>query len=324
LDSGSDKSKMIKVDGKRKKKLNHLKFLKELYLYLSAGFKIEPSLKKIRGGEEIGEYIKRGLDLSTALKLERFPEFIVQNIKIGEETGKLTQVLGNLVSLLELKENLERDIKFALITPLFSIVSLFVFFSIVVVFVIPEILLMLSEFGVQPPKSIIFIQNIREYIQNNLITFTAIFLGFAYIIISQIREIPLFNSAKLSVCTRALAICLDNGIPLQKALILTSYLIPGKIKKEMELEVGRILRGLIPSFSFIKEFQEELLSSFEMGRLSQILFSISDIYLDRAKREAEIIKRAIEPVLFIITSIFLIFFIVSIYLPIVEKIREMM
>lgn len=323
MDSESDKSKMIKLDGK-KRKLNHLKFLKELYLYLSAGFKIEPSLKKIRGGEEIGEYIKRGLDLSTALKLEGFPEFIVQNIKIGEETGKLTQILENLVSLLELKENLERDIKFALITPLFSIASLFVFFSIVVVFVIPEILLMLSEFGVQPPKSIILIQNVREYIQDNFITFTAIFLGFAYIIISQIREIPLFNSAKLSICTRALAICLDNGIPLQKALILTSYLIPGKIKKEMELEVGRILRGLIPSFSFIKEFQEELLSSFERGRLSQVLFSISDIYLDRAKREAEIIKRAIEPTLFIITSIFLIFFIVSIYLPIIEKIREMM
>jgi type II secretory pathway component PulF len=92
----------------------------------------------------------------------------------------------------------------------------------------------------------------------------------------------------------------------------------------MELEVGRILRGLTPSFSFIKEFQEELLSSFERGRLSQVLLSVSDIYLDRAKREAEIIKRAIEPVLFIITSIFLIFFIVSIYLPIVEKIREMM
>jgi type II secretory pathway component PulF len=183
---------------------------------------------------------------------------------------------------------------------------------------------MLSEFGVQPPKSIILIQNVREYIQDNFITFTAIFLGFAYIIISQIREIPLFSSAKLSICTRALAICLDNGIALQKALILTSYLISGKIKKEMELEVGRILRGLTPSFSFIKEFQEELLSSFERGRLSQVLLSVSDIYLDRAKREAEIIKRAIEPALFIITSIFLIFFIVSIYLPIIEKIREMM
>jgi type II secretory pathway component PulF len=307
-----------------KNRIDHLKFLKELYLYLSSGFKIENSLKKIKNGSIVSEYIERGLELSKALRLIGFPDFIIQNIKIGEETGKLIQVLENLVNFLEIKANLEREVKFALITPLFSLISLFIFFLIVVVFVIPETSSMLAEFGIQTPKSIILIEKTKEYIQNNLLT-SILFTGaILYIISTQIKKVTLFSSAQISVCTRALHICLDNGIELQKALILTSSIMPEKIRREMEIEAGRVLRGLTPSFSFVKDFQEDLLSSFERGELSRAFLIISNIYSERVKRQMEILKKAIEPTLFIITSLFLLFFVITVYLPILEKIREIM
>ncbi len=307
-----------------KNKIDHLKFLKELYLYLSSGFKIESSLKKIKGGSIISEYIERGLELSKALRLTGFPDFIIQNIKIGEETGKLIKILENLVNFLEIKTNLEREIKFALITPLFSLISLFIFFLIVVIFVIPETSSMLAEFGIQTPKSIILIEKTKEYIQNNLLT-SILFTGaILYIISTQIKKITILGSAQISICTRALYICLENGIELQRALILTSSIMPQKITREMETEAGRILRGITPSFSFVKDFQEDLLNSFERGELSRTFLTISNIYLERTKKQIEILKRSIEPILFMITALFLIFFLITVYLPILEKIREIM
>jgi type II secretory pathway component PulF len=56
----------------------------------------------------------------------------------------------------------------------------------------------------------------------------------------------------------------------------------------------------------------------------EAFLTISNIYLERAKRQMEILKKAIEPTLFIITSLFLLFFVITVYLPILEKIREIM
>lgn len=82
-------------------------FTRTLSLLISAGLPILDSLEIVRGSvsnlilqdaiKSSAEEVERGAPLSTPLaKHKEFPEIVAQMVGVGEETGKLDEVLGNL------------------------------------------------------------------------------------------------------------------------------------------------------------------------------------------------------------------------------------
>ncbi|GBD04352.1 Type II secretion system protein F [bacterium HR19] len=301
----------------------YLKILKELYSFLSAHFSIDFAVRKIGG--DIEKHIQRGLPLSASLKAEGFPQILVQNIKIGEETGKLKEVLGELVKLLEDKIKLEREIVFSLFYPALSISAFLIFFLAVGFFVIPEISRMLSELGVEVPKSIIVIESIKNFLKGRYEIF-AIFGVIVFYLSYEFRKggIPIVKNAKFSLFLKALAICIENKIELQRALLMTSDLAPENIKEKIEEEASRIIRGLEPTFEFLGEFQSEIENAYKTGELSSALRGLSQIFYEKYMKNSEILKKSIEPLFLIVVAILTIFIVSAIYIPMIEKIRDIM
>lgn len=305
-------------------KSDKLKILNNILLYLEGGFSIEKALQ--RSNQSIHQDIQRGLSLSDSLRKLGFPDFVVQNIKMGEETGKLKDVIRNLVEIIESSIDFQKSLRLSLLTPFvsFSFAILILFF--VVSFVIPEIAATMADMGISISKSVEFISAIGLYLKKNIYSslfFTISVIGFfGYILFSY--RLPIFREFTISFILKSISLCLRSGIELQRALSIVSETSNIKTIKELLLkETVNLMRGRDPDFEFIPEFSEELKKGYETGNLSAVFERVSDYMERRNKTKLEIAKRMIEPTLFLIISMMIIFIVVFMYGPMIKEMIKM-
>ncbi len=302
------------------------KFLRNLSLYLSAGFSIEDAVRKT--SHPAYEYIKRGLILSEALSALSFPKLIIKNIKIGEETGKLKKVLEDINELIERKRKLDREVKVGMIFPLFLLWFALSILLAFLIFVIPEFKGIFEEFGTTPTGMTKIVMRISEVLRENLFLVLASFAIFSVLPFQLIVSVdfPVLRDHISSLIAKSLSICLKNGIELPRALELSSELAGGKLKEKMVDEMITILKGAEPTFSLFQDFSDELKRAYESGseKLQIALEGISQIFDEMAKEKGELIKRSVEPIFFIAVSSIIIIIVLSIYIPLMKQIMQVM
>jgi len=324
---------------------------RNLAIMLSSGVTLSRSLDIISSQSEsarlekilkqCGDDIKRGLSLGEAVKRSPkvFNSLWQGVIEVGEASGNLPFVLDKLADYLELRSDLERKIKSAMIYPAIlltvAVIAVFLFFKII----LPKFSTIFTQFNITLPLPTRVLFSISKFLENNFlsilgVTAASIFLFFIFKNNSKIRSIwdkvslrlPILGGlillASLERFTSTIYILLESGLPLVYTLEISArgvdnsliaqrlFHIKGKVRDgaplSEELEKEGIFPLLISEMSKIGE---------ETGTMPEVFKKISEHYQKDLSLRIERLVAVFEPVMIVIMGIVIGSIVISLFLP---------
>ena len=293
----------------------------------------------------ISEKVESGTALSQALQLypKEFSTFYINMVKSGEVGGKLSDSLNYLADHLEREYNLQAKIQGAMVYPVFVLVLFLIIAIVMGIFVLPGIVEMLQESGQE-----------LSWITKAVIAFSDIFIKGWWIIIlvflglgtfiyrySKTAEgkkvldkyslrIPaigtLFKKIYLSRFAENLSTLIAAGLPIAKALEVTSDVVGNEVYRSVILKTMDEVRKGEPISSVLERYPEVISPFFiqmtlvgeKSGQLDNILLNVVNFYSQDVDRTVESFTRLLEPILIIVLGIAVGGFAVSVLLPLYQ------
>ncbi len=327
-------------------------FFTELEILLTAGLDIQSSLQLIADSrkpknkkifETIKGYLLEGQSLSQALKqTNKFSDYEVYSIQIGEESGRLNQVLKELAAFYAKSMKYRKQLVGALSYPIFvtGFALMAVFFLLN--YLVPLFSSIYSRFEGELPDITQFIINISDAVSK--FAFPA-FLGFIILLLvlysirkkdtvrkigsSILLRIPilggLFKKIYLARFCQSMTLLLSSKVPLLKAVelvgkMISFYPLETSLKKtEQDLLQGQFLHHSLAQFPLFPKSMLALVKvGEEAGKLDTMFQKIADQYNEEIDRNTNLIGALLEPILIIFLGILVAVILVAMYLPLFQ------
>ncbi len=153
-------------------------FSRQMQTLMRAGVPIMQSLGSLQDTtnnlllrETIGklaESLDTGSDLASAIKCHPkvFPKLYVSMIQVGETTGNLSEVFGELTRFLDRELETRSKIKAALRYPMFVIVAITIAMFVMNIFVLPRFESIFSRMGATLPIQTIVLMGVSKFFTN--------------------------------------------------------------------------------------------------------------------------------------------------------------
>lgn len=300
--------------------------------------------------QNICSQMEDGASFSEALSLypKVFNEVYISLIRVGEQTGRLENILAQLLSMLEWEAKLVAKLKKLMIYPLILLVLVTSVISLMMLFVVPELISFIEEMGGElglATKSLIatsqFFQDYWSYLIAGsfscyfLIKLTAkysyairIYLAKLQLRIWLLGEIS--YQLKIARFARALGIMYQSGVSIIDAIKIASRLLNNEY---LETQVDLVSMQINEGFSVHHAFQQsEVLSSLglrmvaigeQTGRLDDVLFNLSDYYDLQTNQKIDKLEPAIEPVLTLVMGLVVGWIMLAVLGPVYSLISEL-
>ena len=129
--------------------------------------------------------IELGLNFSDALSRQRgiFPDILIRLVKVGESTGRLDKSLTDVADHLQRIEDLSQAIKRSLFYPVFAIVTTTGAMIFWFVYVLPKIMNVIQEMGVELP----LITRALMVVSNAISTYWYVIIGIVILCVIAIQ-----------------------------------------------------------------------------------------------------------------------------------------
>lgn len=329
-------------------------FAKRMSFLVNAGVPLIECLSLIRNQTksktkselyaQVIDDVNNGLFLSTSLSRRGnlFGEFAVNLIRVGEESGILSQNLAYLADELDKKEALRRKVVGALVYPAVITVATLGITGVLTMYIFPKILPVFSSLHVALPLSTRILIAVSEFMHRYGLWF---FIGLVVLVagfiqvrrkIPRVRywshgavlKLPLFGpmmkSYNLANFCRTFGLLLRSGVQVTDSLEMTTETTSNLVFKEAYKDIHHsVLVGLPISVALTKhnELFPDLLTHMvaigeTTGNLSDALNYLSEMYEGEVEEMTKNLSSAIEPVLMVIMGILVGFIAVSIITPI--------
>lgn len=332
-------------------KIKELKlFTTQLAVMLDSGLNLKRSffiLANQEGKQEKNEIyslilqdLESGLSLTESLKkTELFPDFFLAVINAGEKSGSLAQVLLSMEKHYQNQLELNHEIKKSTFYPLTVLITIFIAAVVIVKFVLPVLTDLFNQFQGELPFLTRLFLDLAVLINHYLVVIIILaillsfLLFFSYRYFQQqgllsklILKIPLlsdlYRSFILSKIGSYLAILLKSGLNLIAALnLLEGIIVDSQYKKFIKQTILEISKGssLVNSFAkqeFIPDyFYYLLLTGQETARMESMLERAGDYYYTRLKDKTELLLQYLEPLLILLTAIFVSLLAAAVIMP---------
>ncbi|KKP88552.1 MAG: Type IV pilin, partial [Candidatus Nomurabacteria bacterium GW2011_GWC2_35_8] len=287
--------------------------------------------------------LQAGISISGALEKhpDVFSNFYINMVKVGEETGKLNQTFLHLAEYLDRQYSITSKTRNALIYPVFVVITFFVVMILMFVIVIPKLSAIILDSGQEIPfytKIVIAISNLFvNYGFFVLIFFVLLGIwvwrlsstekGKQYLDLLKLSTPAVGNLYKklyLSRITDNLNTMLSSGVPIVRAIDITSEVVGSLVYKELLVEVADgVKSGLSLSVAFSKHHQEipSILVQMvqvgeETGSLGSILKTLTDFYKREVDDAIDTLVGLIEPVMIVVLGLGVGVLLVSVLMPI--------
>jgi len=288
--------------------------------------------------------IKRGNTLSDAMALHPafFSPLYTSNVRAGEKSGALVDVLRRFIAYQKKMLAVRRKLIMALAYPAFLVIALIAVLTLFFLYIIPNFAQMYSDQTGSLP-----------FLTALLVSFTAALVSYApFIFIGIIAvgggvflwqkmdsgrrlfdslrlRIPIFKSLIvqyiLAQITRTLATVLRGGIPLVQALDATSGVISNSVMAQKLSESRKlVIEGvsLADAFDRTRIASEMTVRMIEVGEssgeLPQMLEDVADFYDQELENRLTVLTTMVEPVLMLSMGLVIAVIVVALYLPIFE------
>ncbi len=292
--------------------------------------------------EEITNDIQDGLSLSDTLKKkpEIFSPLAVNIINTGETSGNLKQSVEYVADNIEKNYNLSKKISSAFIYPAVVMAVFFAIGFIFLAFIIPKLTGVIKDMGVEFPWytkiMIAFSDFMAVYWWAVLLGIIGTILGtFLYMETQEGKEkmdrlkinLPvfgeIFRGIYLMRFTENLAILLKGGIPIIRAVTLSSSVVNNSIYEELflrvayELKVGGNMNKIFQKSELIPPIAYQMIRvGEETGQLDLVLRHISNFYEQETETATKNLAVLLEPFIMIIIGTAVGFLVFSILMPI--------
>ncbi|MDO8575522.1 MAG: type II secretion system F family protein [bacterium] len=291
---------------------------------------------------QIADDIQAGNTISGALSKHPtvFSDFYVNMVKSGEESGKLNDTFLFLADYLDRNYELTSKARNALIYPAFVI---FTFFSVMILMftmVIPKISGMLKESGQDIPiytKIVLAMSNF--FVNYGIFLLVALVVG-AYFLWRWTKTPvgsmsfdrfklavpfvgPLFRKLYLSRLSDNMNTMLLSGIPMVRALELTSNVVDNKVFKDLlmraveDVKAGKTLSEALAVSNEIPGILIQMAKvGEETGELGQILKTLAAFYNREVRNAVDTLVDMIEPAMIVLLGLGVGFLLASVLIPI--------
>lgn len=269
-----------------------------------------------------------------------YPEFFVQMVKVGEESGKLAEALEKLGKYYKRQYSLRKEINKALVYPLITFLITNLTIGFLVINILPEYLKILEEFKVEAPKLTIVCFVFFTWIYKNfhvviLFIITSLYLWKKLfkngnkLLHKFIFKIPYIGNSykklQISRMFSSLGFMLDSGINIVEAInkacnTLNSLFIIETFNKAAE----SVLKGESFSYSLLgneiinKKYLTLITSGEEKGELPQVLTNLSLIQEEELIHSLSKSTKYIEPILIGVMSILVGVLVIAFFIPIIK------
>lgn len=326
-------------------------FCRQMYSLTKAGVPLLRAMKGLSSNtvnkqlhnalNDVVSELTNGRSLSASMKLHSnvFSSLFVSMINVGENTGRLDEVLLQLSNYYEQELETRKRIKSAMRYPTFVITFVVAALGILNYFVIPQFASMFSRFGVDlplPTRILIGTSNfvvaywawILAAIFGSLLAFKGWQSG------ASGREkwdkfklkMPIVGSivsrAQMARFARTFALMLRSGVPLNQAISLSAEAMGNRYLELRLLEMkgsieagGTVSATAIKSGIFTPLVIQMISVGEETGRIDELLLEVADFYDREVDYDLKTLTARIEPILLMFVAAIVLILALGIFLP---------
>ncbi|WP_321515388.1 type II secretion system F family protein [Marinifilum fragile] len=343
-------NKEISFSGSGLKDKQKEEFYANLGMLLSSGIDMRSALKivceekKKRKEKEIFEKLfddmVKGMNLSESMKKSgHFSDYECYSIGIGEETGRLNEVLNDIATYFTNRIKQKRQLVNTFTYPLIVIVTALLVVIFMMNFIVPMFMDIFKRFSGELPALTQWVLDISQSFNQNFIIYLLVIITsvitfysfrkkewyrkYGSLIVMKIPVVgPLVNKTYMVRYCHTMALLLSARIPLLRAIRLMrkmiSYYPFEKALEEFELGIlhGKTLFQSMEQFSVFDTKMKSLTKvGEEINQLDRIYTGLSKQYNEELQHQIGTLNSLLEPVLIIFVGVFVALILVAMYLP---------
>jgi len=271
-----------------------------------------------------------------------FPDYVVNMIAIGEETGRMDDVMQSLSDYYEHEENIAESIRSAITYPFIMIVMMLIIIAVIISEVLPLFNQVFIQLGTEMDGFSGSLLKISESLRSYSIVFFAfLFLLAAFwlyvtktekgarLLTSAASKIgPLkhfYDSVAYGRFASGMSLMLSSGMGIFQSMDMVSHLVGNA---HMEERIARCKKSIADGEGFAEALQKEhffnnlysrmIALGVKTGNLDSILGKIASIYEEETDKKIRHFISVLEPTLVISLSLVVGLILLSVILPLLS------
>jgi len=296
---------------------------------------VKKIVEDVRGGAQ--------LYLALAKHPKVFDKISISLIRAGEESGNLDMVFDRLATDYEKRQSFEGKVKGAMIYPAIILVLMLVVVVALLIFMIPSLKDLFSEFGAKLPPATAFLVGLSDVFSGIwgivilLVVAVAVFGVRAYRASKEgkrvtdrlLLKVPIVGvlnqKTLLAQFSRTISMLLKSGVSILNAINLTAEALGNEVFVE---SLGEAATTVERGGSFAKVISEkpefppivaEMLAVGEKtGKLDEITSKMGDYFEREADQMASDLTKFIEPVIMVVVGGMVLFIALAVYTPLMS------
>ncbi len=289
-------------------------------------------VKEIEGGSSFHEALSKYPDI--------FSKTYIALVKSGEASGALDEVLMKMSEALEKQEEFKGKVKSAMIYPAIVVIGMIGVIAVMMIFVIPKMTSMYTEFGTTLPMSTQILISTSDIVSRFWFIFLGAFVGLIYLLniwkqtpqgkqqIDEIMlKIPIMGVLKTKIIltdmARTLAMLLAAGVTIIDALNIAAEAAGNAVFEDSMKKAAKDVEKGFPLTATFERFEEypPIFSQMvavgeETGKLDEVLLKLSKQFEMESELAVKGLTTAIEPLMMVVLGIGVGFIVISIITPI--------
>lgn len=327
-------------------------FTRQLATMVAAGLPISQALLILRAQEkgsmqkvvaQILTDVEGGEALSKAITKHPtvFSQTYIALTKAGETGGVMDDILVRLADNLEKEQEFKGKVKGALIYPAIIVIGMLVVGVILMIFVIPRLTSLYSEFGAELPLP----TRILIGISNLMLKFWPILIlllfgaGYGFSFYKKLPagrrkldelyfKIPIMGDLQrqvlLTELTRTLSLMVGAGVSILEGLIITANVVVNSVIADALRDVAKMVeKGFPVAFAFAKHpeafpfiLSQMIAVGEETGKMDEVLKKLSHVFETESDEKVKALTSAIEPIVMVVLGVGVGFLVIAVILPI--------
>ncbi len=325
-------------------------FYIELNVLLQAGLTLKDSLEIIISEQKkeadrkliasLQNEIISGKNFSEAIKKQKiFSSYEFHSIKIGEQTGTLDDVFGELGTFYERKSKQRRTIMSALSYPIIVLFTAVIAITFMLKFVVPMFENIFKQNNTELPWLTKVIINASDAFEKYFLIAVLIIVAFAIffrlsknkiwykkLISSFWLKVPFvgefIRKVRIAQFTQAINLLTSAKVPLLNGIQLTKEMIDyyplqvGLKKIEKEILLGKSFHESVSGVKIFDKKMASLIKVAEETNQNETIFKrITDQYNQEIEYKSKMISSTIEPIIVLVLGAIVAVVLIAMYLP---------
>lgn len=329
-------------------------FVRQFSIMLNSGMKVidvvsflirntkNQKLKKVLEG--VHNDLLQGKSLSAAFGRypNTFPQFFRNMVKIGEESGGLSQVLNKLADYYEKLAEQKKKVRQAFAYPIFLVIISIAAIMFLSMYVMPKFEKVFDQFDGELPLSTRIVLGISNFLLEyyGFVFAGVLILGLIIMLLNRSKEVkrikdrfkllnPLTKNLHTAVITSRFAngfsVLISNGVKLIDSIDTMSKLLDNMfVEKRLQVVKREIESGnsIAKSLNVINVFPKMLIEMIEVGEettsLEQVLDISTKYFEDDVETQIKAMTASIQPILLGILALLIMLILLAIFQPMLD------